>query len=65
VDFIIQPRRGVGGVVLTQNQRRGIAGCARDCKSRRKSEVVKLADPQGARSGEYGVLIDGLPAMQG
>jgi len=38
---------------------RGIAGCARDYKSRRKSEVVKLADPEGTRTGGNGILIDG------
>ncbi len=38
---------------------RGIAGRARHYKSRRKSEVVKLADPEGARTGGNGILIDG------
>jgi hypothetical protein len=32
---------------------------ARRCKSRRKSEVVELANPEGARTGGERILIDG------
>jgi len=37
----------------------GIAGRVRRDKSRRKSEVVTLADSEGARTGGEGILIGG------
>jgi len=39
--------------------RRGIAGRARDCDKPTTVGVVKLADPEDARSGGNGILIDG------